>query len=80
MAQALRVQHTRNQLSEPHIDRLLRHINPANPNVLTVGFAQRFATYKRATLLLRDLDRLHKIVSDPERPVVFLFAGKAHPA
>ncbi len=80
VAQALRVQHTRNQLSEPHIDRLLRQINPANPNVLTIGFARRFATYKRATLLLRDLDRLYKIVSDPERPVVFLFAGKAHPA
>ena len=49
-------------------------------DVLTIGFARRFATYKRATLLLRDLDRLDAIVNNPERPVQFLFAGKAHPA
>lgn len=49
-------------------------------DVLTIGFARRFATYKRATLLFRDLDRLNEIVNDPERPVQFLFAGKAHPA
>jgi len=50
------------------------------PDVLTIGFARRFATYKRATLLFRDLDRLDAIVNNPERPVQFLFAGKAHPA
>ena len=49
-------------------------------DVLTIGFARRFATYKRATLLFRDLDRLNEIVNDPQRPVQFLFAGKAHPA
>ena len=49
-------------------------------DVLTIGFARRFATYKRATLLFRNLDRLAKIVNDPDRPVQFLFAGKAHPA
>lgn len=49
-------------------------------DVLTIGFARRFATYKRATLLFSDLDRLAKIVNDPMRPVQFLFAGKAHPA
>lgn len=49
-------------------------------DVLTIGFARRFATYKRATLLFSDLDRLDAIVNDPERPVQFLFAGKAHPA
>ena len=49
-------------------------------DVLTIGFARRFATYKRATLLLRDLDRLDAIVNNPDRPVQFLFAGKAHPA
>ena len=49
-------------------------------DVLTIGFARRFATYKRATLLFRDLDRLDEIVNDPERPVQFFFAGKAHPA
>ena len=49
-------------------------------DVLTIGFARRFATYKRATLLFRDLDRLDKIVNNPNQPVQFLFAGKAHPA
>jgi len=48
--------------------------------VLTIGFARRFATYKRATLLFKDLDRLSSIVNNPERPVQFVFAGKAHPA
>lgn len=52
---------------------------PLEPGVLTVGFARRFAAYKRATLLLRDLDRLARIVNHPERPVQFIFAGKAHP-
>ena len=49
-------------------------------DVLTIGFARRFATYKRATLLFRDLDRLDQIVNNPNQPVQFLFAGKAHPA
>ena len=51
-----------------------------NPNALIIGFCRRFATYKRAHLLFTDLNRLSKIVNNPERPVVFLFAGKAHPA
>ena len=50
-----------------------------DPEALTIGFARRFATYKRATLLLRDLDRLARIVNQPGRPVQFIFAGKAHP-
>jgi starch phosphorylase len=50
-----------------------------NPHALTIGFARRFAAYKRATLILRDKERLKKILSDPERPVQLLFAGKAHP-
>ncbi|MCQ2165943.1 MAG: alpha-glucan family phosphorylase [Bacteroidales bacterium] len=49
-------------------------------DVLTIGFARRFATYKRAHLLFRDLDRLNEIVNNPSRPVQFIFAGKAHPA
>ena len=49
-------------------------------DVLTIGFARRFATYKRATLLFSDLDRLDAIVNNPDAPVQFLFAGKAHPA
>jgi starch phosphorylase len=50
-----------------------------DPNALTIGFARRFATYKRATLLLRDMPRLEQIVNDAKRPVQFVFAGKAHP-
>ena len=54
--------------------------NVLSPDVLTIGFARRFATYKRATLLFKDLNRLDKIVNNPDRPVQFVFAGKAHPA
>lgn len=50
-----------------------------NEKALTIGFARRFATYKRAHLLIRDLDRLSRIVNDKDRPVQFIFAGKAHP-
>lgn len=50
-----------------------------NPDSLTVGFARRFATYKRAGLLFRDPERLDRIVNHPERPVTFIFSGKAHP-
>ncbi len=49
-------------------------------DILTIGFARRFATYKRAHLLFRNLDRLNEIVNNPDRPVQFIFAGKAHPA
>ncbi|MEZ4516706.1 MAG: alpha-glucan family phosphorylase [Chloroflexota bacterium] len=51
-----------------------------DPDALTIGFARRFATYKRATLLFRDLDRLRDMMLDIHRPVQFIFAGKAHPA
>jgi starch phosphorylase len=50
-----------------------------SPDALTIGFARRFATYKRANLILRDLDQLSTLVGDPKRPVQFVFAGKAHP-
>ena len=50
-----------------------------NPDALTIGFARRFATYKRATLLLRDPERLARILNDPQRPAQILYAGKAHP-
>jgi starch phosphorylase len=50
-----------------------------DPSVLTIGFARRFAGYKRADLLLRDLDRLDRLVNHPERPVQIIYAGKAHP-
>lgn len=51
-----------------------------DPDALVVGFARRFATYKRANLIFQDIDRLLKLVHDPYRPVQFIFAGKAHPA
>ena len=51
-----------------------------NPNALTIGFARRFATYKRATLIFRDLERITQILNNVDRPVQLIFAGKAHPA
>ncbi len=51
-----------------------------DPNVLTIGFARRFATYKRATLMLRDVPRLMRLINNPAMPVQILFAGKSHPA
>ena len=50
-----------------------------SPDALTIGFARRFATYKRANLILADIERLASMVNDPKRPVQFVFAGKAHP-
>jgi len=76
----------REKLSDPEIS---SHYSPRQAvaikenlrdDVLTIGFARRFATYKRATLLFSDLDRLDAIVNNPVRPVQFIFAGKAHPA
>ncbi|MFO7874287.1 MAG: alpha-glucan family phosphorylase [Bacteroidales bacterium] len=55
-------------------------MDAVDENTLTVGFARRFATYKRAHLLFNDLERLSKIVNDPDQPVQFIYAGKAHPA
>lgn len=59
--------------------KLLKVFNSINKNTLTIGFARRFATYKRAYLLFSNIEKLAKIVNNPERPVQFLFAGKAHP-
>ena len=55
-------------------------ISKLNPNNLTIGFARRFATYKRGTLIFRDLERITQILNNSERPVQIIFAGKAHPA
>ncbi|TXJ40235.1 glycosyltransferase family 1 protein [Brachyspira aalborgi] len=62
---------TKNEIN--HAEQIL------TPEALTIGFARRFATYKRGTLLFRDIDRLKKIISNPHRPVQIIFAGKAHP-
>ena len=72
----LREQLERRGASQPEIaaaDEVL------DPEALTIGFARRFATYKRATLILRDPERLARILNDPQRPVQIIFAGKAHP-
>lgn len=69
-------------------DMIEKHVSPhtllsisghLDEKALTIGFARRFATYKRASLLFRDLDRLERIVNNPDRPVQFIYAGKAHP-
>jgi phosphorylase/glycogen(starch) synthase len=69
-------------------DMMEKHVSPRtllnisshlDEKALTIGFARRFATYKRASLLFRDLDRLDRIVNNPEKPVQFIYAGKAHP-
>ena len=58
----------------------IRRVNRIlDPEILTVGFARRFATYKRGTLLFSDKERLKRLVNDTTRPVQFIFAGKAHP-
>ena len=67
----------KNQGDPSRVVSLLERINP---NALMIGFCRRFATYKRAHLLFTDIDRLSKIVNDPEHPVLFFFSGKAHPA
>ena len=61
-------------------DQISEVLNKLNPNALTIGFARRFATYKRATLLFKDIARLTQILNDEKRPVQIVFAGKAHPA
>lgn len=60
--------------------RIVNILEAINPKALIIGFGRRFATYKRAHLLFTDLERLERIVNNPQRPVQFLFTGKAHPA
>ena len=67
------------QYGKPH-DEIKEFISKLNPNALTIGFARRFATYKRAALIFKDLERITKILNNPNRPVQLIFAGKAHPA
>ncbi|MFV0469153.1 MAG: alpha-glucan family phosphorylase [Dysgonomonas sp.] len=67
----------KNQTDPKHV---LSIVDKVNPDALLVGFGRRFATYKRAHLLFTDLERLSKLVNNPDRPIQFLFTGKAHPA
>jgi starch phosphorylase len=76
----LRREYVRKGQSSVQWRHVAKRLDPEQPDVLIVGFARRFATYKRAALLLKDRARLARLVNDPERPLVFLFAGKAHPA
>jgi starch phosphorylase len=76
----LQREYARKGLSPAQLRHVTRFLDPTRPDVLTLGFARRFATYKRATLLLRDRARLVRLLTNPERPVVLLMAGKAHPA
>ena len=72
-------QQARNGTSDAVVRRMVRNIDGSNPDVLVMGFARRFATYKRAGMLFSDPDRLARMLNDPERPAVIVFAGKAHP-
>ncbi len=65
--------------SEATIRRATRFISQTESDLLVMGFARRFATYKRATLIFSDPERLRRLLGDPDRPVVIIFAGKAHP-
>ena len=69
-------QATRRDEAREELQRLERVLSP---DALTIGFARRFATYKRANLILADLEKIASMVNDPKRPVQFVFAGKAHP-
>lgn len=70
----------RNGRNRAQIARSFRLLDPEDTGVLTIGFARRFATYKRATLLFADYARLARLLNNDQRPVVILFAGKAHPS
>jgi starch phosphorylase len=80
MRQRLLLQHRRNGLAETAIDRILQLVDSPQPDVLVLGFARRFATYKRATLIFSDRARLARLLNDADRPVMLVMAGKAHPA
>ncbi len=76
MRERIRAQIVRNKVGTLQLHRLEEMLNP---NILTIGFARRFATYKRAMLIFRNKERLKRILNNPERPVQILFSGKAHP-
>ena len=77
--QRVTLQYRRNGYSDALIDRMTQYLSPHETDILTVGFARRFATYKRAALLFSDPQRLDRLLNQEGRPVVFMFAGKAHP-
>ncbi|MGB5261138.1 MAG: alpha-glucan family phosphorylase [Gammaproteobacteria bacterium] len=74
------VQYERCARTKSLVGRLTANLTTHNINTLMIGFARRFATYKRAGLIFRDMERLSRLVNDPQRPVTLVFAGKAHPS
>jgi len=72
------MQHMTERQENPKL--IFEIIDAINDNALTIGFARRFATYKRAHLLFRNLEKLSKLLNNPEQPMMFIYAGKAHPA
>jgi starch phosphorylase len=79
IAARVRRQLRRNGVPETIIARATQYVDDCNSKALVLGFARRFATYKRATLILRDEARLARLLNDPDRPAILIFAGKAHP-
>ncbi len=79
IVRCLKRQHRRNGTGHSVTERMTRQLVSPEKDTMVIGFARRFATYKRATLIFSDLDRLERLLNDPERPVVLVFAGKAHP-
>lgn len=69
----------KNNANDALVKRITSIISKPEADVLVLGFARRFATYKRATLLFKDPDRLSRLLNNPDRPVILVFAGKAHP-
>jgi starch phosphorylase len=79
LAERLAAQHRRNGLDEEKLAKILEGLVLAERGAPVIGFARRFAPYKRATLLLQDAPRLARLLGDPARPALLVFAGKAHP-
>ncbi len=75
----LKHQHQRNGTGHSVTERMTRKLVSPEKDAMVIGFARRFATYKRATLIFSDLPRLERLLTDPDNPVVLVFAGKAHP-
>ncbi|MDH5435837.1 MAG: alpha-glucan family phosphorylase [Gammaproteobacteria bacterium] len=74
------LQHRRNGCCEGLLNKITNYVSQSESDVLVLGFARRFATYKRATLIFSDLERLERLLGNPDRPVILIFAGKAHPS
>ncbi|MGC8118921.1 alpha-glucan family phosphorylase [Marinobacter sp. VGCF2001] len=75
----LKRQHQRNGTGQSVTERMARELVSPEKDALIIGFARRFATYKRATLIFSDLRRLERLLTNPDQPIVLVFAGKAHP-